>query len=261
LRIARTVAVPLFGAPLLAACLLAACLLSACKKDSAARRSDPGAQAEPASAPDTTSPTALTLTGPAAFAGAVPVHCVLSDPDGVQINFRTGDADTPAVALRIDGYRGAGPYAARVFVTSRSASGGLVTATGEAHLEMKQEAVPAGAAVLLSGTLDGTYQGEAGKGSIEGRFAACGYSRDRNVLAQAAAGALPATAAGGADSGVDKGAEGGAAEDPAVHESTAHAEVAEMLPVVPPRSAAPAPKAAKRLHGSPRRTVHRRRRR
>jgi hypothetical protein len=252
LRIARTVAVPLLGA-----LLLAACLLSACKNDGAARRSDPGAQAEPASAPDTTSPTALTLTGPAAFAGAVPVHCVLSDPDGVQINFRTGDADTPAVTLRIDGYRGAGPYAARVFVTSRSASGGLVTATGEAHLEMKQEAVPAGAAVLLSGTLDGTYQGEAGKGEIAGRFAACGYSRDRNVLAQAAAGALPATAAGGADNG----AEGGAAEDPAVHESTAHAEVAEMLPVVPPRSAAPAPNAAKRLHRSPRRTVHRRRRR
>jgi hypothetical protein len=251
LRIARTVAVPLFGAPLLA-CLL----LGACKKDSAAGRSQP--QEEPASAPDTTSPTALTLTGPAAFAGAVPVHCVLSDPDGVQINFRTGDADTPAVALRIDGYRGAGPYAAKVFVTSRSASGGLVTATGEAHLEMKQEAA-AGPTVLLSGTLDGTYQGEAGKGEIAGRFAACGYSRDRDVLAQAAAGALPATAAGGAD----KGAEGGAAEDPAVHESTAHAEVAEMLPAVPPRSAAPAAKAvraAKRLHRSPRRALHRRRR-
>jgi hypothetical protein len=246
LRIART-AFLLFGA----------LLLAACHKDGAVRRSQP--QEEPASAPDTTSPTALTLTGPAAFAGAVPVHCVLSDPDGVQINFRTGDAETPAVALRIDGYRGAGPYAARVFVTSRSASGGLVTATGEAHLEIKQEAVPAGAAVLLSGTLDGTYQGEAGKGSIEGRFAACGYSRDRDVLAQAAAGASPATAAGGADNG----AEGGAAEDPAVHESTAHAEVAEMLPAVPPRSAAPAAKAArvaKRLHRSPRRALHRRRR-
>lgn len=250
MRIARTLAVLLPGA----------LLLAACGKDRAAGRADAGAQTAQESAPDTTSPTALTLTGPAAFAGAVPVHCVLSDPDGVQINFRTGDADTPAVALRIDGYRGAGPYAAKVFVTSRSASGGLVTATGEAHLEMRQEAVPAGAAVLLSGTLDGTYQGEAGKGEIAGRFAACGYSSDRNVLAQAAAGTLPATTAGGADSGVDKGAEGSAAEDPAVHESTAHAKVAEMLPTVPPRSAAPAPKAAKRLHRSPRRAAHRRRR-
>ncbi|HEX4495152.1 MAG TPA: hypothetical protein VIE43_05745, partial [Thermoanaerobaculia bacterium] len=74
MRIARTLAVLLPGA----------LLLAACGKDRAAGRADAGAQTAQESAPDTTSPTALTLTGPAAFAGAVPVHCVLSDPDGVQ---------------------------------------------------------------------------------------------------------------------------------------------------------------------------------
>jgi hypothetical protein len=243
LRIARTLASP----------LLAACLLASCGNDKTAGHPDLGTQPAASTAQDAAAPTALTLTGPAAFQGAVPVQCVLSDPSGVQINFRTGDPDTPAVALRIGDYRGGGPYAAEVFVTGRSAAGGLVTSTGEAHVEMRQSVPQTGSAVvLLSGQLDGTYQGEAGKGTIEGRFSACGYSRDRAALAQAANTTLVPAQAGG-------GAEGGAAEDPPGHESPAPPKVAETLPTVP-RHAARVMVKPKRPHRSAKRATHRRHR-
>jgi hypothetical protein len=248
LRIARTLA-----APLLAACLLA-CGNDPAKSRSAAASQPSDADRAAAAAALAAAPTALTLTGPAAFEGATPVHCVTSGANGLQINFRTGDADTPAVAVRIDDYRGSGPYPAQVFVTGRSAAGGLVTSNGEAHLEVRQEDPPgAGAVVLLSGKLDGAYQGATGGGSIAGRFAGCGYSKDRGGAPQEASATLvPSHEGSGAD----------LAEDPPAGKADSSAKDATQdvgTPPARPRQPAPAARAAGRPHRRPHRAAHRRR--
>jgi hypothetical protein len=102
---------------------------------------------------------------------------VLHDQDGLQVNFRTGDPDTPVVSVRIPEYQGSGPYGAELFVTGRSKTGALVTSNGRANVELRQRELPdAGTVVLLSGSFSGSYAGLAGKGSVEGRFGPCGYS-------------------------------------------------------------------------------------
>jgi hypothetical protein len=236
--------------------LLAACLVAACGNDNAksraaaARPSD--ADSAAAAAALAAAPTALTLTGPAAFEGATPVHCVASGANGLQINFRTGDEDTPAVAVRIDDYHGSGTYPAQVFVTGRSDAGGLVTSNGEAHLEVRQEDPP-GAVAVLSGKLDGAYQGAAGGGSIAGRFAGCGYSKDRGGAPQEASATLvPSHEGSGAD----------LAEDPPAGKADSSAKDAAQdvgTPPVRPRQPAPAARGAGHPHRRPHRAAHRRR--
>jgi hypothetical protein len=123
----------------------------------------------------------LAATGRQSYQGPSAFRCVLHEEDGLQINFRTGDPETPTVAVRIGDYRGSGPYRAELFVTGRSRTGALVTSTGAAHVEVQQrELADAGAVVLLSGSFTGAYDGLAGKGSVEGRFDSCGYSAFRN---------------------------------------------------------------------------------
>lgn len=231
--------------------MLVLLVLASCRAEKASR---PAAAPEPpADRSLSAAPTELTLTGPAAFQGAVPVHCVLSEPSGIQINFRTGDADTPAVALRIDDYRGGGPYAAQVFVTGRSVSGGLVTSTGEVHLEMRQEAPPTGGpVVLLSGKLDGTYQGEAGQGTIEGRFASCAYSQVRGGLQQEASATLTPSHAGS-----EGDSTAGATEDPPGRETAAAAKDEEPLQAAPQQSTPHRPAQTAKMAVRPRRRAHR----
>jgi hypothetical protein len=254
LRIARTLAAPLLGA----------CLLAACGNDNAKSRASASTAASDAesAAALAAAPTALILTGQPAFQGPVPVHCALSEPNGLQINFRTGDPDTPAVAVRVDEYRGNGPYAARVFVTGRSTTGSLVTSTGEAHLVLQHTDPPAAVGVvMLSGKLDGTYQGDAGAGSITGRFASCGYSQDRAVLLREAAGAVlaPAQTSGDANQVAGDAEEAetlAKAAEPALAAGKADTET---LPAPPPPRAVKAPRATKSAPAAAR--PHRRARR
>jgi hypothetical protein len=118
--------------------------------------------------------------GPRSFAGATPFHCVLHDERGLQINLRTGDPELPAVAVRLDEYRGSGTYPARLYVTGRSRTGALVRSAGEASLEIEGKEVPgAPALIALSGSFEGTYGGQAGKGSLRGRFTGCSYRQMR----------------------------------------------------------------------------------
>lgn len=162
--------------------VLIALLLAACRAEEAPPRP---AAADPrpadASGPETPGTAAagavLTVTGQPAFQGASSFFCVPHATGGLQVDFRTGNADLPTVAVRIESYAGSGPYQARLFVTGRSLSGGLVTSAGEAEVDVRQRA-PAGggAAALIDGTFHGRYDGEAGKGSIEGRFGSCSYS-------------------------------------------------------------------------------------
>lgn len=136
----------------------------------------------------------LAATGRQSFEGPVAFRCVLHEEEGLQVNFRTSDPELPAVAVRIEDFQGTGPYRARLFVTGRSRTGALVTSTGEANVEVKRRDLPDGSAVaLLSGSFEGEYGGQAGKGSVEGRFGTCSYS-----AASRAGGSTPPASPAGA---------------------------------------------------------------
>jgi len=122
----------------------------------------------------------LAATGHQSFQGPSAFRCALHDEAGLQVSFRTGDPETPVVSVRIEDYRGSGPYRADLFVTGRSRTGALVTSQGPANIELRQRELPdAGAVVLLSGSFSGAYAGQAGKGSVEGRFGPCSYAAFR----------------------------------------------------------------------------------
>jgi hypothetical protein len=130
----------------------------------------------------------LAATGRQSYQGATSFRCVAHAENGLQINFRTGNPEMPAVAVRIPEYHGSGPYRARLFVTGRSRTGALVSSTGEANVQVAQQELPDGAAaVLLKGSFAGLYGGQAGKGSIEGRFGECSYLAHRGYPASLAA--------------------------------------------------------------------------
>ena len=123
----------------------------------------------------------LVATGRQSFEGTLPVRCAVHEGTGLQVNLRTGDPDLPAVAVRIDELRdirdgrGGGPYRGQLFVTGRSRTGALASSTGQVSLEL-QDGGPADGPVVLKGSFDGTYEGAAGKGSVEGRFQGCSLS-------------------------------------------------------------------------------------
>lgn len=132
----------------------------------------------------------LVATGRHSFEGALPVRCAVHDGSGLQVNLRTGDPDLPAVAVRIDeirGIRGGGLYRGRLFVTGRSRTGALAGSTGEVSLEL-QDGGTADGPLVLQGSFGGTYEGEAGRGSVEGRFRGCSLPRkDETRLASSPA--------------------------------------------------------------------------
>jgi hypothetical protein len=174
--------------------------LMACGAEGPPRLTDDGPQpakippqAERPESSGATGATGATLaaTGRQSFEGQAAYRCVLHETEGLQVNFRTSDPEMPAVAVRIEDLQGSGPYWARLFVTGRSRTGALVTSTGEAQVEVKRQDLPAAgnsdgdgdsAVALLSGSFEGEYGGQAGKGSIEGRFGTCNYLAYRGGL-------------------------------------------------------------------------------
>src|SRR5436305_4759936 len=171
--------------------LLAISLLAACRdKDGARPAAAPAPPSEEEDSPITAAPGELTSTGQVTFRGATSYFCVPHGEGGLQVDFRTGSAEMPAVAVRIDAYHGSGPYPAHVFVTGRSATGALVTSTGEAQAQVQQQnPVEEGAPKTVSGTFKGRYEGEAGAGEIAGRFESCSYSSVRGGGSPPVAGA------------------------------------------------------------------------
>lgn len=154
-------------------------LLAGCGAESPPRLTDSGPRLEPPSSrldkKKELHGAVLEAVGRQTFVGPTAFRCVLHDEKGLQINFRTGDPKIPAVAVRIEEFHGDGPYRARLFVTGRNRTGALVRSLGEADIEVDQE-VPSGAGtLLLDGSFHGIYGGEAGKGSVQGRFGDCAY--------------------------------------------------------------------------------------
>lgn len=155
-------------------------LLAACGAEGPPRLTDSGPRLEkPAPRLDQQKDlhgAVLEAVGRQTFVGPTAYRCVLHEEKGLQINFRTGDPEIPAVAVRIEDFHGNGPYSARLFVTGRNRTGALVRSLGEAQIEVEQEETPDGAGALrLDGSFHGLYGGEAGKGSVQGRFGDCAY--------------------------------------------------------------------------------------
>ncbi|MEO6193711.1 MAG: hypothetical protein ABIS20_11935 [Thermoanaerobaculia bacterium] len=197
--------------------VLLALLLAACRAEEAPPR-PAAAEPRPAAASGQETPgtaaagAVLTVTGQPAFQGTSSFFCVPHAVGGLQVDFRTGDADLPTVAVRIESYAGSGPYQARLFVTGRSLSGGLVTSAGEADVDVRQRTPASGAVALIDGTFHGRYDGEAGKGAIEGRFGSCTYS---SVSGFPSSGGSPSLAGGSTAAATDgkDGQPAGAAEE------------------------------------------------
>lgn len=197
--------------------VLLALLLAACRAEEAPPR-PAAAEPRPAAASGQETPgtaaagAVLTVTGQPAFQGTSSFFCVPHAVGGLQVDFRTGDADLPTVAVRIESYAGSGPYQARLFVTGRSLSGGLVTSAGEADVDVRQRTPASGAVALIDGTFHGRYDGEAGKGAIEGRFGSCTYS---SVSGFPSSGGSPPLAGGSTAAATDgkDGQPAGAAEE------------------------------------------------
>jgi hypothetical protein len=119
----------------------------------------------------------LVATGRQSFEGTLPVRCAVHDEAGLQINLRTGDPDLPVVTVRIDDIEGEGTHRGRLFVTGRTRTGGLAGSMGEVsvHLQKEGSNPVSGGPAVFQGSFEGTYQGEAGKGSVQGRFQGCSY--------------------------------------------------------------------------------------
>ena len=119
----------------------------------------------------------LVAKGRQSFEGRSDSRCVVHDETGLQINLRTGDPDVPAMAVRIEDFQGKGPYRGKLFITGRNRTGALVSSTGEVSLEVQQTTATArgNGFVLLGGWFEGSYDGPAGKGSVQGRFGSCPF--------------------------------------------------------------------------------------
>jgi hypothetical protein len=164
--------------------VLVLCLpfLAACGTEKPPRLGDAGPAEEPLPEIETKGDeevgAVLVATGRQSYNGSPRYQCALHEESGLQVNLRTGDIDLPAVTVRIDSYQGSGPYQARLFVTGRSRTGALVRSLGQASLTLAGE--EGGPRLLLDGTFEGSYAGEAGKGTVRGRFSGCSYSPVRD---------------------------------------------------------------------------------
>lgn len=168
--------------------LLATAWLAACagEPQSGGEAGRPVADRRAASPP--TGAARLVADGAQAFDGTSRAICSPHARSGLQVALRTGEPDLPAVALRIDRWRGEGAYRGRLFLTARGPTGALVQSGGEVRLRLAQRSLPAGPApaasaeptgaaapdrALVTGTFEGTYAGEAGQGAVRGRLGPC----------------------------------------------------------------------------------------
>ena len=158
-------------------------LLAACGTDTQPRLTDAGPRPAEVSKRSGerlgASGAVLTATGRQSFEGILKVRCAVHEGAGLQLNLRTGDSDIPAVAVRIDEIQGGGPHRGRLFVTGRSRAGALASSTGDVSVELTEEGT------RLQGSFQGSYDGAAGRGSVEGRFRGCALPGREDVTAAA----------------------------------------------------------------------------
>ena len=157
-------------------------LLSGCGGETPPRLSDAGPRRAEIPSRSSSEPAAkgavLVATGRQSFEGTLRVRCAVHDRAGLQINLRTGDSDLPVVTVRIAEIQGEGPDRGQLFVTGRTRAGGLAGSTGEASVDLRKDGPN------FRGSFEGIYQGDAGKGSVQGRFRGCAQPVRNDAPAQ-----------------------------------------------------------------------------
>jgi len=117
----------------------------------------------------------LTLAGSMQSEGDFALDCNLGADKTLQITFDPAEgAQGPQVQLRIAGVSAEGEYPATVTIHEQPASGAARDWTGNAKVQLKSHVF--GGAHKRSGyngSLDGTYQGPGGSGTLNGDFRRC----------------------------------------------------------------------------------------
>jgi len=114
----------------------------------------------------------LTLTGDYRVDRGALTTCALFPNQSFQVAFTAPQA--PYVFLYIKSFRGAGTYDAEARVRANYSGETLRVSRGPTKAEIR--VVPAAeSSDLISGSFQGEYKGEGGKGTIAGRFESCRY--------------------------------------------------------------------------------------
>lgn len=114
----------------------------------------------------------LTLTGDYRVDRGALTTCALFPNQSFQVAFTAPQA--PYVFLYIKSFRGAGTYDAEARVRAIYSGETLRVSRGATKAEIR--VVPAAEnSDLISGSFQGEYKGEGGKGTVAGRFESCRY--------------------------------------------------------------------------------------
>ncbi len=114
----------------------------------------------------------LTLTGAYVIDRDGGVVCAFFPNQSLQVTFRAPQA--PFVILYLKDWKGAGPYEADARIRATYSGETIRVSRGPVHAEIQSAPGPQGGDVL-AGSFSGTFNGEAGKGTVAGKFAGCLY--------------------------------------------------------------------------------------
>ena len=110
----------------------------------------------------------LTLAGAVTFDGDFGAACDLSADKSLEVTFSQEGA--PQVQMRLPSFTADGEYPATVVV--KETSGAAREWTGTAKVQVKSREMGK-KRTAYNGTFDGTYQGQAGTGTLNGNFRRC----------------------------------------------------------------------------------------
>jgi hypothetical protein len=114
----------------------------------------------------------LTLTGDYRVDRAALVTCALFPNRSFQVAFTTPEA--PYVFLYFKTFQGAGSYDAEARVRANYSGESMRVSRGPTRAEIRVVPAP-GNSDLISGSFQGEYKGEGGKGTVAGTFESCRY--------------------------------------------------------------------------------------
>ena len=115
----------------------------------------------------------VTLAGALTFDGDTAMACDAPSGKGLEISLDPAGADAPQVQVRIADYKEAGEYPATVVIHEHPGSGSGREWNGSVKVQVQSRQGGRKKRTALSGTFDGTYQGEGGQGTVSGSFRRC----------------------------------------------------------------------------------------
>jgi len=115
----------------------------------------------------------VTLAGALTFDGDTAMSCDMSSDKGLEVSLDPAGAQAPQVQVRIANYTAAGEYPATVVIREHPEGGPVREWNGSAKVQVQSREGGRRKRTALSGTFNGTYQGEGGQGTVTGNFRRC----------------------------------------------------------------------------------------